>query len=729
MKAHLSMRIIFLFSHVILASLISHFALNDQVLPDKTYQSYWLWTVYASVLFTWIIDQAFFTDAMGAASNGIVVFLASYLVLNPVAEFQRDNVEFFWYLLGIAAGILAVVALLGTLLSRLDNKLIHIFSELCKEISTKFASPIPLFTAWLLLSVYSFNTRSEEVFWALFMWIIVILNPLDEINEWRKKIWPKLEKAIPRKNLGTLIARREPDIVEILLNDSQAPRIGSLVGLVLQDQKAELAVALSPYRLVDETRLRAMVFGTPFLRQRIDGLRGRIGDIVLFTDAEGVDKKLLSFPVYQNREQLTGIVVERSDLDQAIVELLHNNTGFEVGDLLQIPVDTKSVLYQIIGGVTDSEGIVQRNRHGFNRAIASKIGIWNNITEEFERIQWLPEMNAPAFAFQEKETNEKSAKQAKDQSTLLRYVGRIPKTSYGVEVDTSTLVTHNTAILGALGTGKTSLAVELVDRMIRDGIKCVVLDITGEYQQKLSQLGHYCAEKNDECINSLPATLTDSNTSNPRIFMDSFSTGLEQFMGDADWKLLIVNPTSFRLRVPHRFGRNRPPVDYTPAMFTALFATVMLERCRTTFVDRAQLCLVLEEGHTLVPEFHAIVGDEEKLAVSATSRAILQGRKHGLGTLVISQRTALITKSILNQCNTVFALRAYDATGEDFLNNYVGKSYTQAISTLEDQQCIVFGKGIRNADVPLLIKLNDRDGYLTARANVISDGSELASEE
>ncbi len=49
------------------------------------------------------------------------------------------------------------------------------------------------------------------------------------------------------------------------------------------------------------------------------------------------------------------------------------------------------------------------------------------------------------------------------------------------------------------------------------------------------------------------------------------------------------------------------------------------------------------------------------------AKVILQGRKYGLGSFVVTQRTANISKSILNQCNTIFALRVFDDTGKQFL--------------------------------------------------------------
>src|SRR2546421_12494623 len=89
------------------------------------------------------------------------------------------------------------------------------------------------------------------------------------------------------------------------------------------------------------------------------------------------------------------------------------------------------------------------------------------------------------------------------------------------------------------------------------------------------------------------------------------------------------------------------------------------------------------------PEWNAVASEGDKAATNGTAKAILQGRKYGLGCLVVTQRTANVTKTILNQCNTVFALRVFDSTGMEFLRNYVGDDYSSVLSTLENRHAIV----------------------------------------
>jgi hypothetical protein len=102
--------------------------------------------------------------------------------------------------------------------------------------------------------------------------------------------------------------------------------------------------------------------------------------------------------------------------------------------------------------------------------------------------------------------------------------------------------------------------------------------------------------------------------------------------------------------------------------------------------------------------------DGDKIATAGTARSILQGRKYGMGCLLITQRTASVTKTILNQCNTIFAMRMFDDTGKDFLSNYVGRDYAETLSSLPERQAIFFGRA-SSCENPVLIRLKDRDTF------------------
>ncbi|MGH2402848.1 MAG: ATP-binding protein, partial [bacterium] len=87
-------------------------------------------------------------------------------------------------------------------------------------------------------------------------------------------------------------------------------------------------------------------------------------------------------------------------------------------------------------------------------------------------------------------------------------------------------------------------------------------------------------------------------------------------------------------------------------LFDALFwARYLPEGGRTR-----PLLFVLEEAHTYLNS------GNEGAASSAARRIVKEGRKYGLGAMIVSQRPSEIDPTILSQCGTMFAMRLANAT-------------------------------------------------------------------
>src|SRR5258708_19324370 len=99
---------------------------------------------------------------------------------------------------------------------------------------------------------------------------------------------------------------------------------------------------------------------------------------------------------------------------------------------------------------------------------------------------------------------------------------------------------------------------------------------------------------------------------------------------------------------------------------------------------------------------HSVVAEGDRAATARSARAMLQGRKYGVGCLVITQRTANVTKTILNQCNTIFAMRTFDDTGKAFLANYMGADYANSLPSLDERHAVFVGKA-SSCENPILI--------------------------
>jgi hypothetical protein len=188
---------------------------------------------------------------------------------------------------------------------------------------------------------------------------------------------------------------------------------------------------------------------------------------------------------------------------------------------------------------------------------------------------------------------------------------------------------------------------------------------------------------------------------------------IKDFIGEDTYKLLILNPAQFEVwrQDSKMYDKKAAMLSLTPTEITQIISEAALSVTQELgMTDKARVCLVYEEAHSLIPEWNSVAAEGDKAATNGTSRAILQGRKYGLGCLLITQRTANVTKTILNQCNTIFAMRTFDETGKEFLSNYLGKEYASKLPSLKPRHAVFYGRA-SSCENPVMIRLNDQSDF------------------
>ncbi|VAW74792.1 hypothetical protein MNBD_GAMMA12-66 [hydrothermal vent metagenome] len=130
-------------------------------------------------------------------------------------------------------------------------------------------------------------------------------------------------------------------------------------------------------------------------------------------------------------------------------------------------------------------------------------------------------------------------------------------------------------------------------------------------------------------------------------------------------------------------------LEYTKWFFKALF-----ELAKARELGGKKICIVLEEAHTIVPEWNFLGVDDKRSSsvVNSIAQIALQGRKYGVGFIVIAQRTANVSKTVLTQCNSVVAFQQFDRTSAEFLGNYMSSDYVASLTRLRPRHAIAVGK-------------------------------------
>lgn len=698
-----------------IASKIAH----GSWLPLTTTKGLWFYSGLASLLLGSLIVTPFYTkpaDAISYAVAGLVSLMATNLWNNTsVAPVDRA----IW-----AATMTYVVAVLSSgIVSIVLKDTQHVVAQRLSRTLFSFCEsvggPRSIFSALFLFALVSFHRDSLREFvtvglaWAL----LVGLRPFEVMLDLFRKIHSIWNVAELPQAFGEVVAYQTPDIALIKQASEATVPFGSLLSVPREDGTVSVALAADYVGWHEGRWLRAFMVVTDTACRNALSLvlpsgRGAMSGFLLPSENQRPQELrdlLRASRLVSEHHRLVGLVAPETDISSLRFEVVRTDLDIYEGRLVEVQIGAHWTLYQIVNGLTKEEILQQKNLHGFVRADAKKIGVWNASQQGFEMVKWVPSLNSPVFLM-----DEQSYKPRKEA------IGHFPGTDYSVQLDLNMLVTHNAAILGILGSGKSFLALELVERLVQERIKVICLDLTNQYASELKPL--YDSEVEKTALAQMARVgAGGKNNVQQNVeeggsilqFAEEVKKDLLEFLKDGTKCLKIYNPAAFEVwRQDSRpFSGKASMATLTPTEITRIIVERLLELLRDKMSDRARACIVFEEAHSLVPEWSAVASDGDKAATNGTAKAILQGRKYGLGCIIVTQRTANVTKSILNQCNTVFALRVFDATGMEFLKNYIGEDYAAFLSTLEDRRAVVFGRAssCRN---PVLVRLNDRNQFL-----------------
>lgn len=135
------------------------------------------------------------------------------------------------------------------------------------------------------------------------------------------------------------------------------------------------------------------------------------------------------------------------------------------------------------------------------------------------------------------------------------------------------------------------------------------------------------------------------------------------------------------------------------------------------------LLVVLEEAHSYL--------DPKQMAAVSVRKIAKEGRKYGIGMMLVSQRPAEIDQTILSQCGTIFALRLSNATDRSHVKGAASDNLDglfAMLPVLRTGEAVIVGEAVNlpirtlidrpslkrrpdSSDPKLVVSGNDADGY------------------
>lgn len=122
--------------------------------------------------------------------------------------------------------------------------------------------------------------------------------------------------------------------------------------------------------------------------------------------------------------------------------------------------------------------------------------------------------------------------------------------------------------------------------------------------------------------------------------------------------------------------------------------------------ERHPVVIVCDEAHLYLPSSAASTGPLEKRALENFERIAKEGRKYGVGLLVVSQRPSDVSTTILSQCSNIISLRLSNKTDQGVVKQLLPESLEglmEVLPTLDVGEAVVVGDATL---LPTRIRMN-----------------------
>ncbi len=676
---------------VLLANSILFYAVfvivSGKGLPTGGLESVW----FLSGLALWLLallSSPWFVPPRDALANAIgAICILVTIELGEAINFRTGLEILRWGAVTFCAALI-VTSLISLFLH--ENAEQQVTARLFYRLTTTFGVGEIFYTFPALISILgAYQSDFTSLAFLLLLWVFfVVTRPFEKILS--IYLFWKGEKASDQlSNLVGVIERIDyPNILRVKLGKGRAWKPGTLFTAAMSDGEQQFVIGLF-------SQVQGLeVMGTGLC---VAGVKEPIEAVARHVYATHDEQKTLEF--IENLSgakdaRLIGFIVENSTIGRLRFEVAAVCDLAE-GDVVFANISGREIFYQILDAETAEESFDQ-NPRGTHIVRAVQLGCYDP-QKGFMKYPWLPPMNTPLFW----------ARDRKFPPPVLSpdefIIGTVPSTNIAAVASTTDLIEYHTAVLGVTGTGKTEMALEIIREAAKRDVKIFCVDFTGEYKARLEDLKPESPTPSAKAIADLEEKLFDAETGaygagKEKKALDESLKTMRQGIADQVDKFLAQEGGKLAVLELTEIANSKASLR-----LTELYLSGIMNWARNHRKAR-QVLIVLEEAHTIIPEIFGSGFDyDTQWVVGRIGQIALQGRKYGVGLLVVSQRTALVSKTILSQCNTFLTHSLIDQTSLNFLESVYSREHARSIPNLGQFEFLAFGKALK-AERPILLK-------------------------
>lgn len=670
---------------VILMSLNYYF--TKALLPSPDTKNLWFYSGLFMMVFSILFIDPYYSSPKNVITNTIPLVLT----LIPIKDVFVDS-KIWWVSFGVVIALL-IASLLALVMSdetKSENHIQNRISVFLKNTVVIFGQGKVLYSLVFIASLLSYySIQNDYTITLFFFWCgILLVNPKALTNTFSLKSKKLSTNAIAEvfsiQSKQVLLAKVFKDKVDVNKFD-----IVEFQYSTQHDRTVSIGFIFDTYFLNDEKWIKVLKLKND--NQPNASLNANIIYKISQNNNLHPDLKV---------DKFVGVVIEGSNIEKIRFEYSKQNEDLEEGQLLIVKVGSKNIFYQVVEGITTIEHLESKNESGFISGEAIQLGEWQDGDLSFVKYGWVPNVNTPIFL-------------AETSFTINQYaypeyqLGVIPGTNLPSVINLHDAVSHHMALIGVTGSGKSFLAREIINQLQAD-TKVVCVDFNNEFVTTLNppplpiinaitatQIAadiDWINNELDKFANQQNKTEIATRQANIKTLM---KTEIDAFLDDATSTMKVFELPD----VSNTTGI----LDYTKYFFKVVFEVA---KERLLAGNAVRICVAIEEAHTVIPEWN-FAGSSDKTSqslVNTISQIALQGRKYGVGFMIITQRTANVSKTILTQCNTVICFKAFDDTSFTFVGNHIGKELVRTLPRLKQYHAVVTGKAIKS-NLPMIVDL------------------------
>jgi hypothetical protein len=135
------------------------------------------------------------------------------------------------------------------------------------------------------------------------------------------------------------------------------------------------------------------------------------------------------------------------------------------------------------------------------------------------------------------------------------------------------------------------------------------------------------------------------------------------------------------------------PSDVLPLIVSRIASLIFSVQQWTAKAERHPIALICDEAHLYIPNRNE-AGSVADAALHYFERIAKEGRKYGVGLVVISQRPSEVNRTVLSQCNNFIALRLTNAEDQSVVRRLLPDSlggFTDLLPVLDTGEALVVG--------------------------------------